>query len=153
MKCYKQQCPSDSDIEQQATLRGTVIYVPSLSAPSSVQSDTSAFLNIVFLFKYVFKCEQDFSYFSIWIIRHPDWLWLTYRGFTLFVFITNKPSPFFPFYPLLFLVYLCQHFLYWCFIFYITPYLVSPLCSWTSNWLFIWHDEKGILLCVHITNP
>lgn len=65
MKCYKQQCPSDSDIEQEATLRGTVMYVPSLSAPSSVQSDTSAFLNIVFLLKYLFKCEQDFSYFSI----------------------------------------------------------------------------------------
>jgi hypothetical protein len=76
MKHYKEKHPANSrvnnDTEQQARLGSNVIYVPSLSAPSSMHNGPSTFLNPVCLLKYVFNCEQNYSYFLIWIIWHLD---------------------------------------------------------------------------------
>jgi len=75
MKHYKEKHPSNSqvnnDTEQQARLGSNVIYVPSLSTVINAEWPIHI-PKPMCLLKYVFNCEQNFSYFSIQIIRHLD---------------------------------------------------------------------------------
>ena len=59
---YKHQHPSDWEstmiLNNSKTWQTTVMYVPYLSAPSSVASDSSAFLNPVCPFMYILNCDN-----------------------------------------------------------------------------------------------